>query len=50
MNFLQQYFTPVPSNGAENDFVGNIVEVQSLKLRIKRLIAEGEFANCFFIH
>ena len=33
----------------KNDFVGNIVEVQSLKLRIKRLIAEGEFANCFFM-
>lgn len=36
------YFTPVSTGGAENDFVGNIVEVQSLKLRIKRLIAEGE--------
>lgn len=39
------YFTPVSTGGAENDFVGNIVEVQSLKLRIKRLIAEGEFVD-----
>lgn len=36
------YFTPVSTGGAENDFVGTIVEVQSLKLRIKRVIAEGE--------
>lgn len=39
------YFTPVSTGGAENDFVGNIVEVQSLKLRIKRLIAEGEYTH-----
>lgn len=40
------YFTPVSTGGgAENDFVGNIVEVQSLKLRIKRLIAEGELQH-----
>lgn len=39
------YFTPVSTGGAENDFIGNIVEVQSLKLRIKRLIAEGEFVD-----
>lgn len=36
------YFNTVPSAGAENDFVGQIIEVQALKLRIKRLIAEGE--------
>lgn len=36
--------TTTPSSsasGSDNDFVGQIVEVGSLKLRVKRVIAEG---------
>lgn len=29
-------------NGPENDFVGQLVEVDGMKLRIRRLIAMGE--------
>lgn len=36
------YFNTVPSAGGENDFVGQVIEVQALKLRIKRKIAEGK--------
>ena len=30
------------SNGPENDFVGQLVEVDGMKLRIRRLIAMGQ--------
>lgn len=34
--------TTASSSGSDNDFVGQIVEVGSLKLRVKRVIAEGQ--------
>lgn len=36
------YFNTGPTPGVENEFVGQVVEVNHLKLRVKRLIAEGE--------
>lgn len=33
--------TTTTSSPSDNDFVGQIVEVGSLKLRVKRVIAEG---------
>lgn len=41
------YFNPGTNNGSDNDFVGQIVEVGSVKLRVKRVIAEGK--QCFFL-
>uniref|UniRef100_A0AAG5CTP3 Cyclin-G-associated kinase n=1 Tax=Anopheles atroparvus TaxID=41427 RepID=A0AAG5CTP3_ANOAO len=41
------YFNATPSNGLENDFVGQTVEVSNVKLRIKRVIAEGGFAYVY---
>lgn len=41
-----------PTNGSDNDFVGQIVEVGSVKLRVKRVIAEGWcifLCSCFFL-
>lgn len=36
------YFNAVPNNDtSDNDFVGQIIEIRSKKLRIKRVIAEG---------
>lgn len=35
------YFNPGPNGQSENDFVGQTVEVGSVKLRVKRVIAEG---------
>lgn len=35
------YFNPGPNGQPDNDFVGQIVEVASVKLRVKRVIAEG---------
>lgn len=35
------YFNTGPLNPSDNEFVGQIVEVGSLKLRVKRVIAEG---------
>lgn len=37
------YFNAGPSVGQDNEFVGQIVEISNVKLRIKRVIAEGEF-------
>lgn len=31
----------------QNDFVGQVVELGDTKLRIKRVIAEGELVCCF---
>lgn len=42
------YFNTVPVAGTENEFIGQVIEVQALKLRIKRLIAEGECRSNFF--
>ncbi|XP_055696686.1 cyclin-G-associated kinase [Lutzomyia longipalpis] len=39
-----EYFNPGANGGYENEFVGQVVEVGALKLRIKRVIAEGGFA------
>lgn len=39
------YFNTSPNGGLDNDFVGQIVEVGSVKLRVKRVIAEGLFAD-----
>uniref|UniRef100_A0A182JVP8 Cyclin-G-associated kinase n=1 Tax=Anopheles christyi TaxID=43041 RepID=A0A182JVP8_9DIPT len=41
------YFNATPSNGLDNDFVGQTVEVANVKLRIKRVIAEGGFAYVY---
>lgn len=35
------YFNTGPTNNNDNEFVGQIVEVGSVKLRVKRVIAEG---------
>lgn len=40
------YFNTVPTNASDNEFVGQIVEVGSVKLRVKRVIAEG---LCMFV-
>lgn len=36
---------PSASTASDNDFVGQIVEVGSIKLRVKRVIAEGQSHN-----
>lgn len=36
------YFSPTTNGDNDNEFVGQIVEVGSLKLRVKRVIAEGK--------
>ncbi|XP_053679753.1 cyclin-G-associated kinase [Anopheles nili] len=41
------YFNAAPSNGLDNDFVGQTVQVANVKLRIKRVIAEGGFAYVY---
>ncbi|XP_029716298.2 cyclin-G-associated kinase [Aedes albopictus] len=42
------YFNAGPSvGGQDNEFVGQIVEISNVKLRIKRVIAEGGFAFVF---
>ncbi|CAH1966773.1 unnamed protein product [Acanthoscelides obtectus] len=42
-----EYFSG-PANGQnDNPFVGQIVEISNVKLRIKRVIAEGGFAVVF---
>lgn len=35
------YFNTGPTTASDNDFVGQVVEVGSVKLRVKRVIAEG---------
>lgn len=38
------YFSSGGANGSnENDFVGQFVEIGNMKLRVKKVIAEGEF-------
>lgn len=39
------YFNPGPNSGCNNDFVGQMVEVGAVTLRVKRVIAEGLFNN-----
>ncbi|KAF6208653.1 hypothetical protein GE061_017111 [Apolygus lucorum] len=41
------YFSNNTTNTVENDFVGQIVEIGSVQLRIKKTIAEGGFAFVF---
>lgn len=41
------YLSGTTSSGSEHDFVGQIVEVGNVKLRVKKLIAEGGFAYVF---
>lgn len=36
------YLSGTNSSGSEHDFVGQIVEVGNVKLRVKKLIAEGK--------
>ncbi|XP_055849819.1 cyclin-G-associated kinase [Episyrphus balteatus] len=38
------YFNSGPNGESDNEFVGQTVEIGSIKLRIKRVIAEGGFA------
>lgn len=40
------YFNTGTSGSSDNDFIGQVIEVGSVKLRIKRVIAEGK---CFLI-
>ena len=42
------YFNSGPNGESDNDFVGQTVEIGSIKLRIKRVIAEGKTYNYFF--
>jgi len=42
-----EYFSNSAVPGVDNDFVGEIVEVGNVKLRIKRVIAEGRFSYFF---
>lgn len=35
------YFNADGTQGAENDFVGQTVEIGNVKLKVKRIIAEG---------
>lgn len=37
-------------NACDNEFVGQIVEVGSLKLRVKRVIAEGLLFSISILH
>jgi cyclin G-associated kinase len=42
-----EYFSG-PTNGqSDNSFVGQIVEISNVKLRVKKVIAEGGFAVVF---
>ncbi|XP_055639896.1 cyclin-G-associated kinase [Toxorhynchites rutilus septentrionalis] len=41
------YFNAGPSVGQDNELVGQVVEIANVKLRIKRVIAEGGFAFVF---
>lgn len=42
------YFNNGPMNPIDNDFLGQIVEVGSVKLRVKRVIAEGQYYPFLF--
>lgn len=47
-DFLKSAMNYLNTNAIDstnNDFVGQIVEVGSLKLRVKRVIAEGQYKN-----
>jgi cyclin G-associated kinase len=35
------YFSSSNASGAENEFIGQTVEVGNVKLRVKKIIAEG---------
>lgn len=42
------YFSGPSSNGQiENSFVGQVIEIQNVKLKIKKVLAEGGFAVVF---
>ncbi|PNF37550.1 Cyclin-G-associated kinase [Cryptotermes secundus] len=41
------YFSSSNASGAENEFIGQTVEVGNVKLRVKKVIAEGGFAFVF---
>lgn len=42
------YFNAGPTVGQDNEFVGQIVEISNVKLRIKRVIAEGGCSSVLF--
>lgn len=42
------YFNTGPMNASDNDFLGQLVEVGSVKLRVKRIIAEGWLSDACF--
>lgn len=42
------YFTAPNNPQIENSFVGQIVEISNVKLRIKKVIAEGKMSNIDF--
>ncbi|KAL0277549.1 UNVERIFIED_CONTAM: hypothetical protein PYX00_004794 [Menopon gallinae] len=43
------YFNSSSSPGAENDFVGQVVEIGNVKFVVKRVIAEGGFAFIYVV-
>lgn len=45
-----EYFSGPTNNSSENNFVGQIVEISNVKLKIKKVIAEGRFSVLIFIY
>lgn len=43
------YFNAGPNSECDNDFVGQIVEVGAIKLRVKQVIAEGKINFSLFV-
>lgn len=43
------YFSSGGANGSDNDFVGQFVEIGNMKLRVKKVIAEGNTILDFYI-
>lgn len=40
------YFNPGQDSACNNEFVGQMVEVGAVTLRVKRVIAEGLYTEC----
>lgn len=47
MDFLAGPGSSGAASRDQNDFVGQVVELGDMKLRIKRVIAEGEMVCCY---
>jgi len=46
MGYFSSGAAPGDPTGQGNEFVGQVIEINNVRLRIKRLIAEGMFLNC----